>query len=217
MSLLLVVLLAAIVVGWLAGGSLAQLGALTLRDSRLVVLAALAQLVGTVAGGPLYPVGLALSAGLVTAFLIRNRGLRGTGLIALGLLANALVVGANGAMPVSDAAAARVGTSTQAIVSGADRRHQLTGPGTRLAWLADVVPVALPLRPEVVSPGDVLVAAGVAQLVVVGMRSAGVSGPGKPRGRPRRALPPVPADSLRDGARSPLRRRGPPAVPRRPH
>ena len=37
--------------------------------------------------------------------------------------------------------------------------------------LGDVVPVLLPLRPEVVSPGDVLVASGLAQLVVVGMRA----------------------------------------------
>jgi hypothetical protein len=95
---------------------------------------------------------------------------RGTGLVAVGLLANALVVGLNGAMPVSDAALGRAGVSTQDIVSGEDPRHELAGQGTRLRSVGDVIPVALPLRPEVVSPGDVLVAAGLAQLVVVGMR-----------------------------------------------
>jgi hypothetical protein len=54
-----------------------------------------------------------------------------------------------------------------------DRRHELEGPRTRLRPLGDVIPVPLPLRPEVVSPGDVLVAAGLGQLVVLGMRSPG--------------------------------------------
>jgi hypothetical protein len=43
------------------------------------------------------------------------------------------------------------------------------GPATRLPWLGYFVPVPLPLLPQVVSPGDVLVAAGAAQLVVTGM------------------------------------------------
>ena len=40
---------------------------------------------------------------------------------------------------------------------------------TRLPYLGDVVPVRMPLRPEVVSAGDVLIAAGLAQLVLLGL------------------------------------------------
>jgi len=197
--LVLVVVLTALVVGRVAGGTLARLGALPLRSRRLVVLALAAQLLGAVVGGPAYGVGLAVSAALVVAWLSRNRGLRGTGLIALGLLANALVVGANGAMPVSADAAGRAGTGTGPLLAGTDPRHELAGPDTRLRWLADVVPVPLPRVPLVVSPGDVLVAAGAAQLVVVGMLRprpvprlpvpvAGGARDGQ--GRQRRALPP---------------------------
>ena len=178
MSLVVVVLAVALAVGWLRGGSLDRLGSLPLRARALVVLALLVQLVGTLVGGPVHPFGLALSAVLVVVFLVRNRGLRGTGLVALGLLANALVVGLNGAMPVRLEAAARAGTDVPALVLG-DTRHELEGPGTRLRLLGDVIPVPLPVRPEVVSVGDVIVAAGLGQLVAVAM-VAGASTPRTP-------------------------------------
>jgi hypothetical protein len=175
-SLVVVVLLAALLVGWAAGGAVGRLGGLSLHAPQLVLAALLAQVVGAVVGGPVHPVGLVVSALLVLAFLARNRRLRGTGLLATGLLLNALVVGANGAMPVSADAAARAGLALDDLV--ADARHEPAGDGTRLRLLGDVVPVPLPLRPEVVSPGDVLVAAGLGQLVVAGMLT-----------RRRRALP----------------------------
>jgi len=70
---------------------------------------------------------------------------------------------------VSERAAGRAGVSTAAVVGGLDPRHERETPATRLRLLGDVVPVPLPLRPEVVSPGDVLVAAGLGQLVLLGM------------------------------------------------
>jgi hypothetical protein len=176
-TLVLVVLLAAVAVGRLLGGSLERLGSLELRRRGLVVAAVALQLLGGLVGGPAHPVGLVLSAGCVVAFLLANRGVAGTGLVALGLGTNALVVALNGAMPVSTAALERAGGG--AAVSGL--RHEPADGGTRLSWLGDVVPVPLPLRPEVVSPGDVLVAAGVAQVVVAGML------------RPRRGVPRLPA------------------------
>jgi len=197
-SLVAVALLVALLAGWLAGGSLERLGRLPLRRRRLAVLALLAQLLGTLLGGPFHAVGLLVSAALVVAFLLANRGVRGTGLVALGLAANALVVGVNGAMPVSPEAAARAGVGTQDLLTGRDPRHEPADDATRLAWLGDVVPLPLPVRPEVVSPGDVLVAAGLAQLVVVGMLRplrpvpALPAAPGatRPRGGARRSLPP---------------------------
>ena len=193
MALVVVSLLVAVALGWARGGSLERLGGLRLRSRRLLALAFAAQLGGTLVGGPFHAVGLAASGGFVVAFLLHNRGVRGTGLIALGLLANALVVLVNGAMPVSVAAAGRAGVTTQPILNGSDPRHELADRSTRLPWLGDVVPLPLPVRPEVVSPGDVLVAAGAAQLVVLGMA------PGRLRharrgaaatGRQRQTLPP---------------------------
>jgi len=180
----LAVLLAALVVGWCRGGSLEQLGAVPLRRRRLVVAALLAQVAGALVGGPAYPVGLAAGAGLALAFLVRNRGTRGTGLVGLGFALNALVVAANGAMPVSLDASARAGVQTQYLLTGEDPRHEVLDEGTRLRLLADVVPVPLPRLPQVVSPGDVLVAAGAGQLVVVGMGRRRQPGRRQPVPRP---------------------------------
>jgi hypothetical protein len=93
----------------------------------------------------------------------------GVPLVTLGLVLNAAVVAANGAMPVSIDAAFRAGVPTGDIAAGLDARHEIAGRGTVWRRLGDVIPVPLPARPEVVSPGDVLVAAGLAELVVVGM------------------------------------------------
>ena len=169
MLLAVVVLLAALALGRLGGGSLARLGGLPLDARRLGPIALLVQLGGGLVGGPAYALGLAMSAALLGVFLLRNRDLRGTGLVALGLLSNALVVGLNGAMPVTEAAAARAGIATQDILTGADPRHQPADDSTRLRLLSDVIPVPWPVHPEVVSPGDVLVAAGLGQLVLIGM------------------------------------------------
>jgi hypothetical protein len=227
-SLVVVVLLVALLLGCAFGGSVERLGALPLRSRRLLLAAVLTQLLGALVGGPVHAVGLAGSAALVVAFLARNRGIRGTGLVALGLTLNAAVVAANGAMPVSAEAAGRAGVGTQDLLRGGDPRHELAGPETRLRQLGDVVPVPLPLRPEVVSPGDVLLAAGLGQLVVLAMlgrattstagstagltagstagRTAGSSRPnGRRRGRrPLPALPPHrPTDRPR--SRQPVR------------
>jgi Family of unknown function (DUF5317) len=174
-GLSLVFLVGAAALGRLAGGRFEALSELPIRGGRLVVIAVIAQLVGSglarTTGLPgFYPVGLALSALAGLAFCVRNIRLAGVPLIALGLLLNALVVVANGTMPVSIGAAARAGVPLHEIASGDDPRHAIAGPDTTWPRLGDVIPVPLPLRPEVVSPGDLLVAAGLAELVLLGMR-----------------------------------------------
>jgi len=207
-SVVTAVLLTALVLGWLRGGSLPALGARPLARPGLVVAALLAQGAGTLVGGPAYPLGLGVSALLAAVFLAVNRGLRGTGLVALGLAANALVVALNGAMPVSERAAARAGISTAPVVAGLDPRHEGETATTRLRALGDVVPVPLPVRPEVVSPGDVLVAAGTGQLVLVGMGAGRRPAPG-PDQRPAPVRRPAsPARSARARPGPPARRAG---------
>lgn len=165
-----VAVVGALLAGWASGGSLDRLGRLPVRGWPLVLLGVLAQVVGALVGGAAYPVGLVLGVCCVGAFLVRHLRMPGMALITLGLLLNAIVVAANGAMPVSLFAAARAGAQTGPIAAGADPRHELAGGDTVLSPLGDVVPVPLPWLAQVVSPGDCLVAAGVGLLVYAGMR-----------------------------------------------
>lgn len=169
----MLVILGAVAVGWLAGGRLDALARVELRRGRLLFFALVSQLVGAMAAqavSVMYAAGMLGAAGFAAAFLARNRDLPGIGLVAAGLLLNALVVTANGAMPVSLYAAARAGVPVTALDLAENPRHEEKTAQTRLGLLADVVPVPLPLRPEVDSPGDVLFASGLALLIVSAMR-----------------------------------------------
>jgi hypothetical protein len=175
MGLATVVLVGAAVLAGLLGGSLSALARLRFRGSRLVGFAVAGQVLGAGMAWAtnehgFYPVGLAISALAGFAFCARNIDLAGVPLITLGLAANALVVGLNGSMPVSASAAARAGVPTAGIAAGEDARHEIADHRTRLRPLGDVIAVPLPWRPEVSSPGDLLVAAGLAELVFAGMR-----------------------------------------------
>jgi len=172
-AVVVLALVGAVALGLLVGGRFAALGALPLRQGWLVVGAVAAQVVGALT--PLraaYAGGLVLSALLVGAFLLRNRRLPGSGLIAIGLTANAVAVLANHqVMPVDLQALARVGGDSGALLH--DPRHAPASTGTRLRPLTDVVPAPLPLGlGQVLSPGDVLVAAGCGLLVFSGVRGS---------------------------------------------
>jgi hypothetical protein len=174
-ALAVILLVGAAACAWLTGGRWSALAALPIRGVRLVVIAVVAQVAGSsvarLTGWPaVYPIGLALSAIAALAFCIRNLRLAGIPLITLGLVSNALVVTLNGAMPVSRDAAARARVSVMSIAAGDDSRHEVAGSSTALRPLGDVIPLPLPWQPEVVSPGDALIAAGIGELVLLGMR-----------------------------------------------
>ena len=174
MALVGVVLVLAVLLGRALRGRLRRLAELPLTRPGLVLLAASAQLTGgvlaAVTGSAAAQVaGSVVAAALVAAFCLRNLAVAGVPLVGLGLLLNAAVVAANGAMPVAPGAAAAAGMATGPIADGRDPRHTLLGDGTVLAPLADRIPLPLPVLPSVVSAGDVLVAAGVGLLVVTGM------------------------------------------------
>jgi hypothetical protein len=175
-GLALVVLVGAVGVGLLLRGSWDRLTALRLRQPLLVLGAVLAQAGGSAVGvlgfgdaRRAYVAGLAISAAFAVAFCARNLRVPGVPLVVLGLVSNATVVGLNAAMPVSIVAALHAGVPINAISAGTDPRHTISGLGTAWSWLGDDIPAPLPWRPEVVSPGDVLIAAGLGELVVVGM------------------------------------------------
>ncbi|MEP6696075.1 MAG: DUF5317 family protein [Pseudonocardiales bacterium] len=187
MALIVCSIVVALVVARLAGGQLSSVERLPAHGLLLLAAAMALLAVGLIVGwlglpaGPCYAVALGLSGVLVGRFMLVNRSLTGTGLIAAGLLLNAMVVGLNAAMPVSAHAAARAGVGVAAV---GDRWHTVAGSHTRLRPLGEVIAVPLPLWPEVDSLGDLLVAAGLAQLVFMalrpppyGRRKVGAGGP----------------------------------------
>ena len=92
---------------------------------------------------------------LVGYGLWRNRELRTIWLAAFGLALNTLVMTANGGqMPVSADALLAAGLEgfLHFMQTSSDAVHNLIGPGTKLWFLSDVIP--LPWFKKVISPGD---------------------------------------------------------------
>lgn len=194
MSVILLVILGSLVAGVARGGTMTNLSELPFRSARLLLAAVVVQLLGASAEGLglprpglLYVLGMVGSAALVTVFVARNRALPGMALIVLGFVLNAIVVTANGAMPVDPKAAERVGIDTIRLYQNVDAKHELADSATRLRFLADVIPVPLPWPFErgsnVVSIGDVVLAAGIGVLLVNGMLGV------RERGEPKHVRP----------------------------
>ena len=170
MLLVLLAMVLAVAAALATGGRFGRLAGNSLTGVHWLAAAAIGQLLGSFVGGTAYPVGLIGSAVCIAVFLRLNLHHPGVGLLALGFFSNAIVVVLNGAMPVSLAALSRAGVGP-AVVS--DPRHELSDAATRLPWLGDVVPVALPGFGQAVSPGDVLIAAGAGLLLFTSMGASG--------------------------------------------
>lgn len=100
------------------------------------------------------------------AWAAGNARLAGVGLVALGVLTNAFVLGVDRGMPVERAALVRAGIvpSQAGVVSVAGHRHHLASASDHLRLLDDRISIA-PTH-EVVSIGDLILAVGTADLVV---------------------------------------------------
>ncbi|RIQ28176.1 DUF5317 domain-containing protein, partial [Jiangella rhizosphaerae] len=172
MALLLLALAAGLAAGYARGGRLRRLGERPPVRSRLILTALGAYAVG-VAGSwvwePLLPVMTALCWFTLGFYAWLNRAYHGARLIALGLVANGLVILLNGGMPVSVTAEQRAGVETTVAQRPDEGVVTVAGDDTRLRWLGKTVPVAFPPRPEAVSPGDLAVAAGVAAALATAM------------------------------------------------
>jgi len=95
-------------------------------------------------------------------FCAMNPQLIGLGIVAVGVAANALVIGMNGGMPVRPSAvvAAQLASPLTEPRLGYGHRHHRQRPGDRLTFLADTIPI--PELHQVVSFGDLILAVGVA-------------------------------------------------------
>jgi hypothetical protein len=160
------------------GGSLDALGATRLRWAWLLAAGLAAQVAAQLWAPPwLRPWGLfvvVVSNLAIVVFIAVNRHLPGLLLADLGLVLNLAVIVANGAMPVSAAAARSAGLGAP---GPGELRHEVLDEDTALPWLGDVIPE--PGLREVLSVGDLLLAAGIAHLVYARTTSSAVRDRGR--------------------------------------
>ena len=175
MLLLAAILGIGLLLGWGLGGRLRNLGAVRVRIWPLALFGLVLQVVPVPglegALGDLVPVGLLLlSYGVLLFFVALNWRLRGFVLIGIGLLLNAVVIGVNEGMPVSEHAARRSGQAEAipTLASGEDPKHHLVDDEDTLLPLADVIPVGSPFN-IVVSVGDVVSYVGAAMFLTTAM------------------------------------------------
>ena len=157
---MVVALMAAVVgvlAGYATGGRLRHMGGHPLPLWPLLLVGVVLQ--------ALAPNGVVLAAALLCllAWCLANVQLVGMAVVAVGLALNALVIVANGAMPVRPEALAKA--DVDADLGGTRRLQE---PGDVLTFLGDVLPVR-PLR-VVLSFGDLIVAVGTADVVANLMR-----------------------------------------------
>lgn len=166
MEVIAVAVAGGLVAGVVTGGSASRLLDTRFRLVPLAVVAIAARFLVALwepAGGWSQEVAFGIQLGsllLVAGFCLANLRVRGLSVVLLGVAANALVVGLNGAMPL-------------ALEAGASdaRRQALEGSAIYLAedeatwpWLGQTIPVAEPMdRP--VSFGDLILAVGLANAV----------------------------------------------------
>ncbi len=176
--ILIVVPLAALLLGLLLGGRPERLLQLRWRWSgmALVIFAAQWLLIHLAGSAPTLVLGalfLAAQAAII-GWLALNRALPGMKVILVGTLLNSLVMLANGGfMPISPANLAAIGLDRLAPLLNQrlpNSKDVLLLPDQiHLAWLGDCLPLAWPTQ-HVYSPGDLLITGGLLILLLQGMQ-----------------------------------------------
>jgi hypothetical protein len=203
MLILPLAVLVGLLAGWAMGGSLNALPDVRLRRAPLVVGAIATQLALELPGVRGWPSGLRFAIVLATYLVVgwwlfenarsSSGGTRlGFDVVGGGWTLNVLVIALNGGMPVSDAALDSAGIPpSTSVIHGHLAKHIPIDHGTVLRALGDVIPLSW-FR-SVVSPGDIVMAAGIGILVAAAMRRP------VPGNSPVAEPSPVPAANSPDG------------------
>lgn len=164
----MVVLVIGLAIGRIRGGSMHNMAQARLRFVSFVFLALGLQLAGQFVPASVSGIAflfIVVSYAAMFGFAGVNYRVPGMAFIALGALCNYVVILANGGMPISADAAARVGfhgrAAEQLVVRG---KHFIAGRGeAKLEFLGDVIP--LWRQPSVASVGDLIIWAGMILLI----------------------------------------------------
>ena len=172
MELLLATISAAVVIGFLLNGRLADLSGLEIRWTGLAFAGLCLQLVS--GPGIAVPVAcLSLSFVVLSIFAVVNLRVVGFPLILAGVALNALVIGLNQGMPVSERALVATGriATIDALTQAPPPKHHLATRDDVAMFLGDVIAVPRPIA-QAISVGDVLTYAGIGVVIVAGMRAS---------------------------------------------
>ncbi|HEX2850321.1 MAG TPA: DUF5317 family protein [Acidimicrobiales bacterium] len=189
MIYIVVAVVGGVLVGVATGGRLANLGEAPFRIwPALAVGVGLQIAANAMRGGT----GLALvlaSYVLLLVFAAANLARVGMGLVLVGIAMNVVAIAVNGGMPVRGEAIVAAGIASRReipTIEFGSKRH-LETPDDRLTFLGDIIPIGLGPG-EVLSFGDLVMAVGIADVIVHLMRQ-----------RPRLAFSPPATASAGDG------------------
>jgi hypothetical protein len=173
MILLAGTLVLAILVGYLTGGRLRNLGTLTLRWWPLALAGLALQLVPYPESFPdwVAVAALLVSFAMLMVFAWVNRRWAGFGLILFGLALNALVITVNQGMPVSREALVNSdqGDLLDYLIEHGGAKHHLATDDDRLLALGDVIGIPGPIG-QAISIGDIFVYVGLILVIAAAMR-----------------------------------------------
>ena len=172
MTLVLIVAVLSATLAVVGGGRPGRLRETSLRRARLLGTAVAVWLAGfllSFSWAAAYIVGTVCALTLAAWFCWLNRGAPGMPLLAAGLAANALVIALNAGLPVSLHALDWAGAEATATDLAGDRLREVADQATIVPFLGEIVPLAWPVSPQVVTPGDVLAAAGAALAVAAAL------------------------------------------------
>jgi hypothetical protein len=162
---LAIVLFVSLAVAVLRGGRLLNLGDIELRGWWLLIVALGLQLGTRWLPETAETAGLVMvlsSFGILMFLVVLNRSKEGMLLAGIGVLMNFTVIAANGGMPVLAGAAEVASGFTVSDPNLADSyKHVPLNEGSRLTFLADVIPLRLAGIAEVISLGDIFLALGL--------------------------------------------------------
>jgi hypothetical protein len=168
MRSIVLTVVAAAVIGSLAGGTFRDFPAVRIRGAWLALAGVVLQFIPV--GGSAATALLYASFAALIAFGIRNIRAPGFALILIGLALNAVVIVANSGMPVTRDALERSNQSATLadLIANGGAKHHLADDDTILLPLGDVIPLGAPFD-QAISVGDVCVQLGVAWFIVLAM------------------------------------------------